>query len=132
MTIIVADTKRAFYFGCIGDLGHYFFEQGGRKIWDGRKLEGFPWTMGHLDTGLLKNGKHRDVYDGNVFWTGGGTPFWLAFFWWDNSVDGRCGSNSGFYVRGFDHHRIQGAFDYAASVFPEVIARQHQPLVLQA
>ena len=87
--------------------------------------------MGLLDGGLLKNGGRSDVYDGRVFWTCGGSSFWYAFFWWDNSVDRRRGSNAGFYVRGFGWPEAQAAFDYACGQFPGIVARQRQPLVLQ-
>lgn len=134
MTIVVAETKRVLYFGCIGGLGHYLHDSLARHrrstAIDEISAPGFPWTISHLDTGLLKNGKHRDVYDGKVFWTCGGTPLWIAFYWWDNSVDNRDGSNSGFYVQGFDHLHAQDALDYAGSIYPEVIKRQRYPLVL--
>lgn len=125
--------RRALYFGCWLNAGHYLHAAGGRHI-DERKLraEGFPWNMGHLDTGLLKNGKHPDRCDGKVFWTCGGKPdLWFAFFWWDRSVDSRAGSNSGFYVRGFEFPHAQAAFDYACTAFPSVITRQKFPLILQ-
>lgn len=94
-------------------------------------VPGFPWSMGLLDGGLLNNGKVRDIYDGKVYWTCGGTPIWLAFFWWDRSGDKRGASNSGFYVQGFDVADRQAALDYAGGVYPTVIARQKFPLVLQ-
>lgn len=122
--------KLALYFGCRNSIGHYF-QSDRETLWETSLVPGFPWTLHHLDGGLLKNGKRPDVYDGKVFWTCGGDPRWLAFFWWDNSVDRRAGSNSGLYVRGFDFTERQVALDYASTVFPHVIARQHQPLVLQ-
>jgi hypothetical protein len=128
--IVVAETKRALYFGCLGEIGHYLHDAAGNIIWEASTVPGFPWS-GRLDSGLLKNGRCPDVYDGKVFWTCGGTPLWLAFFWWDNSVDRRSGSNSGFYVQGFDHEQAQAALEYACSMFPEVVARQRQPLALQ-
>jgi hypothetical protein len=129
--IVVAGTKRALYFGCLGGTGHYLHDADERKIWDMARVPGFPWTLGHLDTGLLTNGRRPDVYDGKVFWTCGGTPLWLAFFWWDRSVDHRGASNSGFYVQGFDHEHAQDAFEYACAAFPQVVARQRHPLALQ-
>lgn len=66
-----------------------------------------------------------------MFWTCGGKPLWLAFFWWDRSIDKRGASNSGFYVRGFEHTDRQAALDYAGTVFPDVVSRQKHPLVLQ-
>lgn len=124
------EEKLALYFGCYTEMGHHL-RSIRQTFYDGSHVPGFPWTLGNLDGGLLKNGKHPDVYDGKVFWTCGGTPLWLAFVWWDNSVDRRSASNSGFYVRGFDVATRQDALDYAGSVFPKVVARQKYPLVLQ-
>lgn len=128
-----AQGKLALYFGCLGGLGHYLHQPNGGTIWEAQqKIEGFPWSSALMDTGLLKNGKRPDIYDGKVYWTAGGLSFWYAFFWWDRSVDSRGASNSGFYVRGFGWLEAPDAFDYACGVFPRVVARQHQPLILQA
>jgi hypothetical protein len=126
--IAVAEARRALYFGCRSGPGHYL-QEGDRTIWN--PPPELPWTLRNIDSGLLKNGKHQDVYDGKLFWTGGGDPFWLAFVWWDNSVDGRNGSNSGFYVLGFDHEQRAAALEYACAAYPQVTGRQRQPLVLQ-
>lgn len=126
----IAETKRALYFGCRGanEPGHYL-QEGSKTIY--RPPPGLPWTLSHLDSGLLTNGKHRDVEDGRVWWTCGGDLLWLVFFWWDNSGDSRGGSNSAFCVQGFGCDDRQRALDYACSAYPEVIARQRCPLVLQ-
>lgn len=125
--------KLALYFGCWDRVGHYLHKPGGSTLWSPqREVPGFPWTEAHIDAGLLKNGKHADRYDGKVFWTCGGRSFWYAFFWWDNSVDSRGASNSGFYVRGFGWPDAQAAFDYACGEFPGVVSRQKHPLILQA
>lgn len=122
--------KRAFYFGCRGGLGHYLHDTaGGRELY--RLPDGMPWGLGHLDTGLLKNGGHEDCADGRVFWTCGGRPtLWYAFVWWDNSVDRRPGSNSGFYVEGFAIGEAPAAFQFAREQFPDVVARQPYTLTL--
>lgn len=126
------DQKLALYFGCWNGSGHYVHKTNGETVWDPRRdIPGFPWTMGLVDTGLLKNGNRRDTCDGKVYWTCGGIDFWYAFFWWDRSVDSRGGSNSGLYVRGFEFGDIQAAFDYACSKFPRVISRQKYTLCLQ-
>ena len=124
--------KRALYFG-YKNGGHFLYSPGMvcEYLEPQRVAPGFPWTIGLLDSGLLTNGKHADTYDGRVFWTCGGTPLWLAFFWWDRSGDKRVASNSGFYVQGFELSDRQAALDYASSIFPTVIARQLYPLVLQ-
>lgn len=132
--------KRAFYFGCRDVYGHYLHE-GTRTIWD-VPPEIHWWHLGLMDGGLLKNGRHRDVYDGKVFWTcGGKDSLWYAFVWWDNSVDRRGASNSGFYVGGFEPETLTPetaranaalAFAYACEAYPWVVSRQRQPLVLQS
>lgn len=132
--------KRALYFGCRGvrEPGHYL-QEGSKTIRD-VPVE-CPWGLNLMDSGLLKNGLHRDIIDGKVFWTcGGRDDLWYAFFWWDSSGDSRPGSNSGFYVRGFApeiltpgtaRENAPKAFQFACDAYPEVIARQRAPLVLQ-
>ena len=69
--------KKALYFGCGKQLGHFLHDKNGRTVYN--RPEGFPsiWFNDLMDSGLLKNGKRPDVYDGKVFWTGGGCPhFW--------------------------------------------------------
>lgn len=124
--------KLALYFGCWNQAGHYLHDPRGRTIWDAKRdVPDLPWTMAHMDSGLLKNGKRVDIPDGKVFWTCGGLAFWYAFFWWDRSGDSRGNSCSGLYVRGFGWPESQQAFDYACAAFPHVVARQRYPLILQ-
>jgi hypothetical protein len=130
--IVITTTKRAFYFG-YGDGGHFLRQSNSwRTTLDPQKdIPGFPWSIELLDTGLLKNRKVPDHPDGRVHSTAGGSPLWIAFFWWDRSGDQRPGSNSGFYVQGFCHNCTQLALDYACTEWPAVAARQPFPLVLQ-
>ena len=125
--------KKAMYFGCWHDVGHYMHEAHGRVRWMHADAPGgFPWRASLCDGGLLKNRGVADKPDGRVFWTcGGREAFWYAFYWWDRSVDTRGGSNSGFYVRGFGWLEEHDAFAYACSQFPRVAWRQKFPLVLQ-
>jgi hypothetical protein len=124
--------KTALYWGCWQRAGHYLHKTNGSAVWNPRsEISGFPWSEPLLDGGLLRNGKRVDIYDGKVFWTCGGSPFWYAFFWWDNSIDHRGASNSGFYVRGFNWPEAQVAFDYACAEFPGIVARQKHTLILQ-
>lgn len=119
------------YFGHRERGGHYLQRADGWRTLEPEDVPGFPWTIGLLNTGLLKNGKHPDQINGKVFWTVAGRPsLWFAFFWWDRSGDSRPNSNSGFYVRGFTFEERQAAFDYACAQFPEVVKRQRVPLVL--
>lgn len=124
--------KRALYFG-YKNGGHFLYTPGMVcQYLEPRRVDpSFPWDIGLLDSGLLTNGKVADKYDGRVFWTCGGSPLWFGFFWWDNSGDKRGASNSGLYVRGFGHLETIPAFEYAKLMFPEVVSRQHYPLILQ-
>jgi hypothetical protein len=132
LTTSTDNSKRALYFGYAPGGGHFLqCPNKPLSLAPERDVPGFPWNIGLLDCGLLKNGRHDDVYDGRVFWTCGGDPLWLAFVWWDRSGDKRGASNSGFYVQGFQLTDRQAAFDYASSIFPQVIARQTHPLVLE-
>lgn len=123
----------ALHFGYQRGSGHFLQRADGTTIYQPHHAyPSLPWSVGNMDTGLLKNGRHADVPDGRVFWTcGGRLEFWLAFFWWDRSGDSRGNSNSGFYVRGFEVADRQAALDFAGLAFPHVIARQAFPLVLQ-
>lgn len=134
-----AVTKCALYFGCWDCAGHYLHDADGRAIWD--RPSWCHWGLGLMDGGLLKNGQHADIVDGRVWWTcGGRNDLIYAFVWWDRSVDRRGACNSGFYVRGFApevltpetaNANAKPAFAYACEQYPDVVARQRHPLVLQ-
>jgi hypothetical protein len=125
--IEVAPQKRALYFGSLGH-GHFLHTGAYRSTLDPEP--GFPWTMPILDSGLPRNRKVPDEPDGHVHWTGGGSPFWFAFFWWDRSEDRRGASNSGFYVTGFHYTEPREAFAFACAEWAAVVQRQLHPLVL--
>lgn len=74
-------------------------------------------------------GSIPDRPTGKVYWTIA-NGYWLAFVWWDRSVDDRPGSNSGFYVQGFDGAQKQEAFAFALKQFPHVADRQKYPLII--
>ena len=122
----------AYYWGCWDRAGHYFHNAAGKRDWYPEMIEpGLPWSK-RIDGGLLKDGGHPDVYDGRVFpHCAAGIAIWHGFVWWDNSVDRRGMSNSGFYVRGFNVDAVDAAFKFACEQFPHVVARQRHPLVLQ-
>lgn len=119
---------KAFYFGCGDRSGHYLFDER-RSSMLNPSAHGIPWGLGSMDSGLLVNGKEPDRETGRVRWTCAKGD-WLAFFWWDNSVDSRGGSNSGFYVQGFGPTLLEDAFKFASDAFPWVIKRQRKPLTI--
>ena len=121
--------KLALYFG-YGNGGPFLRGLSRASLSPQQDCPGFPWEIQHLDTGLLNNRGVPDAPDGRVHWTCGGKPvLWHAFFWWDRSGDSRSGSNSGFYVRGFEDARREG-FDFACAAWPQVVERQRFALVL--
>lgn len=127
--------RRAFYTGCLHDIGHYFWlnsrksvlyaDEIMREVPDFIRIWADKW-----DGGLLQNGKRPDVYDGKVFAVPAKGP-WTALVWWDNSIDKRGASNSGFYVFGFEWEERTAALAFAQEKWPSVAQRQRQPLVLQ-
>jgi hypothetical protein len=123
-------TRRVYYFGLLDDGGH-FFHAGFRQTLNAcRLVPDFPASWDRLmDTGLLKNGRIPDQPDGRVFSIPAAGP-WTAFVWWDRSGDKRPGSNSGFYVHGFEWEQRAQAFAFACDAYPTVVARQNFPLVL--
>lgn len=120
----------AYYFG-YGDGGHFLRMPNGRSTLDPERDvgNGFPWSIGLLDTGLLKNRRAPEPPDGRVHWTAS-SNLWHAFFWWDRSGDKRPACNSGFYVHGFPYNCREYAWDFACKAWPDVVARQLHPLVL--
>src|ERR1051326_5917094 len=102
--------KMALYFGCWDTAGHYLHDTGGSTLYGNEIPDDLPWDEGIMDGALLNNGKVKDIPDGKVYWTcGGSMAFWYAFYWWDRSVDTRGAFNSGFYVRGFGWPEAQAA-----------------------
>lgn len=114
---------KAYYFGCVGQAGHYFFDERLRslgrndtpKFFD-RRVDGqfAPRTSpkSRMDRGdELPNGHARVTQvDG-----------WTVLSFWDNSVDKRGASNSIFFFPEI----IDGEYALTAArdVFPTIFAR---------
>ena len=124
--------KRAFYTGCLGGKGHYFWLNNWQHEYDTedimKAVPDFIRCWAEIwDGGLLKNSKTLDVYTGRVFAVPAKGP-WTALIWWDRSVDTRPGSNSGFYVSGFEWSQKHEALVFAQLKWPQVWQRQQHPL----
>lgn len=126
--------KRAFYSGTLRETGHYFWLSEHKCVlYDCDILEAIPnfipaWAK-IWDGGLLQNSQTPDIYNGTVIAVPAKGP-WIAFAWWDRSIDSRGASNSGFYVSGFEWADRAEAFKFAMEKWPDVVERQKHPLVL--
>lgn len=136
IAVIDPNAKRdCYYFGCIGQSGHYMFgAHGDWKEKDQAYCE-MPWGDGRgagVDGTLLNNAREPDQVTGRVVSTVGkrGERWWWVFAWWDRSVDSRPGSNSALFVSGFGPNNREAAFKFACEKWPQVVSRQKLPLVL--
>jgi hypothetical protein len=106
-----------YYFGCIGESGHYLWVSDMRKSLDSIG----PWGW-EIDGGLAPAGHGRELVAAIHHLNG-----WTAVSFWDRSVDTRSGSNSTFLVHanlGFDE-----IVRLARQDFPGVFKRLSGPVV---
>ena len=106
-----------YYFGCIGDSGHYLWRNDYNR---GLDFDVTPWGT-DIDTGLCPPGNQPQGLAALHHKDG-----WTALAFWDRSVDKRPGSNSVFLanrVVDFD-----GMMALARANFPAVIARLPFPI----
>lgn len=116
-----------YYFGCIEQPGHYFFdEHGSRRYSDVSEIVGgniWPHIDGGFCPGMVP-GAHgsrrtRPEIEGEaaLHYVDG----WTILAFWDRSVDTRGACNSNFVARGkFDFHQMVSIAEHK---FPKVIER---------
>lgn len=104
---------RMFYFGCVGDVGHYLWDENLRQL---RWSDSLPWRIQEVD-GVMppqetyQQGLARMLYKG----------CWTAMAFWDRTVDTRPGGNSVFLADGtftFDE-----MVQLAIRTFPSIMRR---------
>lgn len=108
-------TRRAYYFGCIRESGHYLWTGDLERIGHHQWPSLLPWPVEVVDTGLCP--KDRDWGSAQVTHKDG----WTALSFWDWSVDTRPGSHSTFLFR--DVLDFDAALARARELFPTVFAR---------
>ncbi len=105
------DTKpKMFYFGPWDRAGHYFFNEYGNDVDEG-KIAGFPF--GHCDGKIAVDGRlqphtcnkqPKDCHRGTCAQQGESLVHhirgWTALSFWDSSVDTRGGCNSTYFAEG--------------------------------
>lgn len=104
-----------FYFGCIGQAGHYLWASDNGRAVSTRKSYGF-W-MGRLDGVLAPIGISEKQGPTARHEMHGHTV--LSF--WDRSVDKRGACNSILFIPGI--HEFTDALAMAVAAFPEVFKR---------
>lgn len=106
---------KVFYFGCVGEYGHYMFEP------PGVKRDAFthtnPWGT-KVDGGLCPTGGSTQEQGRALVHHKDG---WTAMAFWDRSVDHRPGSCSVFLAQGT--HAFEEMLRIANESFPKVTAR---------
>ena len=106
---------KAYYFGCVGDAGHYLHDTHLRHVRGGRDSTLLPWDR--IDGKLAPQGP-RQVEGQAVLHHKDG---WTALSFWDRSVDSRGGSNSNFFFN--DTLTFEVALLVAQERFPKVWER---------
>lgn len=121
----------AFYFGCIGQTGHYLWNTCGNTARSERLPKDFPQrslTYGPVADGVFAPNLPDQKEGIASVWHGNG---WTILAFWDRSVDGRYGCSSTFYLRG--DYDFDAALQQAQQWFPFVWERfkfkvtEHKP-----
>ncbi len=114
--------KRTYYFGCIGEKGHYMFPATRRSDFPGANYKVIQYIGGlYTPGGVAEQGKAQFSMIG---------PFTIIA-WHDYTVDSRPGSNSniiGFGFTGTKSEIITDMYKDFEIRFPQVIKRQTTPV----
>lgn len=115
-------TVETYYFGCLGEAGHYWHVRGGRAIgyrFDDRFPESF-----YIDGKFCPHPRPEVEGECALHHVEG----WTVLAWWDRSVDRRSGSNSAIVTKGT--YDFTTMLEIGKAQFPSVMSRQRQPLTL--
>lgn len=118
--------ESCYYFGCIGESGHYLFDQNERHVYESGLSKGFPVKISILDGGLFPQKLGHYTRDGEAFLAH--INGWTIVSFNDSTVDRRPGSHSVFVVHGVK--TFDDAITAARSVFPQVFKRFTFPVLL--
>lgn len=119
--------KKLFYFGCIGDKGHYFWENEGfhmswkeeQKVAEIIPCKNYNEVDGNFaPKKTCDQGKYLEyVFPNNT----------RLVSWWDRTVDSRHGSNS--TLIGVGYNSSDEMLNDAVKLFPSVMNRQSRPIL---
>lgn len=114
--------QEAYYFGVRDGRGHRLYKRT-EALLKYDIIGNFPWDDRQLDGGFLDQWRIDDNPDGRIHWIY--EKDWFVFCWYDRSGDRRPGSNSGFYVSGYQDNEQIKAFQFASVEFSDIIRRQN-------
>lgn len=118
---------KAFYFGCVGHPGHFFYGPDGRHAYSAEiESAGIPWKEWEIDCKLQPGCYHwRDGHWRHGQEIEGAAALhhedgWTALSMWDRSVDTRGGCNSAFL--------FEGTFTFEEAI---ALVREHFPSIVK-
>jgi len=127
------ETVEAYYFGCIDDAGHYWFD----RYYQSVSRKDHILCGRHIDTGFCpgmplddraRRTRPEKVGEAALHHVGRAPDNWTVLAWWDRSVDTRGNSNSNIVVRGTHDYPVMIAV--ANAQFERVMKRQVVELTL--
>lgn len=121
------ETIEAYYFGCVGEAGHYWF---GSRLWTrpgySEMADKLPRIGLRIDSGFCPGtvdgkpfARTRPEREGEAHLHH--IDDWTVLAFWDRSVDSRGGCNSNFVARGTHNYATMRSI--AEAQFPEVWKR---------
>jgi hypothetical protein len=112
-----SQSRRAFYFGCYGQAGHYFHDERMRHRWEAEQI--VPWGF-KVDGGLAPTiGYRQEAPQGHAALHH--KAGWTALSFWDRSGDSRGNSSSTFLFE--DTLTFDEALAEARERFPALFKR---------
>jgi hypothetical protein len=118
-------TVEAYYFGCRGDKGHFWWRPYGGHAYDVERIVA-PSVRDHIDGGFCPGAVWGDSWKRTRPEVEGEAALhhvdgWTVLALWDRSVDERGACNSNFVARGTHEYVIMRAI--AEAQFPDVWKR---------
>lgn len=106
-----------YYFGCVGQKGHHFYDENLKKVFPYQMPKEFPFNPSRVDGVFLPHTHRSDQGVANHFVVAG----WTVINFCDYSVDDRGGSHSLFFIKrecDFDE-----SIDLIKQQFPTIFKR---------
>jgi len=110
--------KKLYYFGCIGNKGHYLWESNNSSCYKLTDIPGLNLDLIKVLDGAFTPGNTREQ---GVYLISKVPPITIVS-WWDYTIDQRTGSNSNLIAYGYSN--VNEILNDAKVKFPSVMNRQ--------